>query len=274
MKNTRLPAVAGLFYPDNARELGHEIEYYLSMADDAWHSATRPPKALIVPHAGYIYSGAVAAKAYALLATSAQSIKRVVLLGPAHRTYFQDLATTSMDYFRTPLGDIAIDKLKVQELLRLADVQVMESAHQLEHSLEVQLPFLQTVLGEFSLIPIVVGDASGSQVHRALELLWGGPETLIVISSDLSHYQSYDLAQSIDRSTSEAIEQISLVPINSQQACGCTGINGLLQAAKQHHLRVKTLQVCNSGDVTGEKDTVVGYGSWAFLETERHVEQL
>jgi MEMO1 family protein len=265
MKNARQPAVAGLFYPNNAKDLSTDVKRFLHTARKTLPD-DEAPKALIVPHAGYIYSGAVAAAGYAALSSNADQIHRVVLLGPAHRTYFHDLATTTMDYFRTPLGDVPIDKAAIEQLLNLPGMQAMESAHQQEHSLEVQLPFLQMALGNFSLIPIAVGDASGAQVQQVLDLLWGGPETLIVISSDLSHYQNYRSAQAIDQSTCQTIEQIDLTPVNSQQACGCIGINGLLLAARQRNMKVRTLDLRNSGDVTGERETVVGYGSWAFME--------
>ncbi|MBL4827089.1 MAG: AmmeMemoRadiSam system protein B [Spongiibacteraceae bacterium] len=267
MDKIRQPAVAGLFYPRDTEDLNNEVKQFLLCAQRSPNKQlTQSPKALIVPHAGYRYSGQIAATAYATLIPNAQQIKRVVLLGPAHRTRFQDLATTTMDFFRTPLGDIPIDKSAIDRLLERPDILPLEAAHQQEHSLEVQLPFLQGILKHFSLIPIVIGDPSANQVQQVLDLLWGGPETVIIISSDLSHYHNYNTAQAYDRSTCDAIEHAEAGYISSEQACGCIGINGLLLAAKQRNMSVQTLDLRNSGDVTGEKDTVVGYGSWAFSE--------
>ncbi len=267
MNSIRQPAVAGLFYPGNARELATDIKQFLRDARDQMTAADAiSPKALIVPHAGYIYSGSTAAKAYITLSQQADTIKRVLLFGPAHRVHLQGLAIADVQYFRTPLGDIRIDTSAIGQLLSTTQVQVMDAAHQQEHSLEVQLPFLQTVLNDFSLVPVVIGDASASEVSHILELLWGGPETLIVISSDLSHYHDYSTAQHIDRSTCEAIEHFECNPINFNQACGCIGIKGLLQAAKDHGMAVHTLGLCNSGDTSGDQQRVVGYGSWAFTQ--------
>ena len=219
MINQRPAAVAGMFYPANAAQLRHDIDDYLGQTQIV---NTTPPKAIIVPHAGYIYSGPIAASAYVNLRPLHQQIKKVVLLGPAHRVAFQGLAAPSADYFVTPLGDVKIDQTALQQILTLPQVNTLDEAHELEHSLEVQLPFLQVLLDDFELIPLVVGDASRQEVAEVLQMLWGGEETLIVISSDLSHYKSYDSARKIDLATSAAIEQLQPEKIQYDMACGST----------------------------------------------------
>jgi hypothetical protein len=228
------------------------------------HATGTVPKAIIVPHAGYIYSGPIAASAYARIQPARGRITRVVLLGPAHRVGFHGLALSSADCFQTPLGRITVDQEAVKKISGLPQVQVMDAAHMQEHSLEVHLPFLQEVLGEFSLVPLVVGDAEPSEVAEVLEALWGGPETLIVISSDLSHYHDYKTAQRLDRATSEAIEQLRLEDIQYDHACGRNPVSGLLQVARQRGLKAKTIDLRNSGDTAGTPDRVVGYGAYIF----------
>ena len=262
MNQIREPAVAGLFYPDNPVQLQQQLEQFMQ----AGSVAPEHPKALIVPHAGYVYSGPVAASAYRLLAGMRGQITRVVLLGPAHRVAFHGLAATGMTHFSTPLGLVKIDRDAVQSLLSLPQVQVIEQAHREEHSLEVQLPFLQSVLGDtFSLVPLVVGEADGKSVAEVIEALWGGPETLILISSDLSHYHDYATAQRLDSATSRAIEQLDAGAIGYDQACGRNPVSGLLLAARHHHLRAHLLDQRNSGDTAGGRDRVVGYGAYAFV---------
>lgn len=262
MNQIREPAVAGLFYPDDPRQLQQQLEYFMG----AERAAPDHPKALIVPHAGYVYSGSVAASAYRTLAGMHGRITRVLLLGPAHRVAFSGLAATGMTHFSTPLGLVRIDRNAVQSLLTLPQVRIIEEAHREEHSLEVQLPFLQTLLGEeFSLVPLVVGDADGASVAEVIETLWGGEETLIVISSDLSHYHDYATAQRLDSATSRAIEQLDADAIDFDQACGRNPVSGLLLAARRHHLHAATLDQRNSGDTAGGRDRVVGYGAYAFV---------
>lgn len=264
MNTVRQPAVAGLFYPGNPRELSSSIKSYLLAAHppaQAMHA-----KAIIVPHAGYVYSGATAATAYATLASQRDTIKKVVLLGPAHRVQLRGLAIMDVDYFRTPLGDVPQDTSKNESLLALSQVRISDEAHWQEHSIEVQLPFLQTVLNDFSLTALAVGDATVKEVEEVLNLLWGDQETLIVISSDLSHYHDYKTAQYIDRSTCEAIENLNIENIGHQQACGCVAVNGLLRTAKKRSMKVDTLAMNNSADSCGDPERVVGYGSWAFTE--------
>ena len=258
----RRPAVAGSFYPNDPAELRAMISGFLKQ--------TKPsgsvPKAIIAPHAGYIYSGPIAASAYVQIAPARGKIKRVILLGPSHRVPFRGLAATSADAFATPLGNIPIDKAAFDQIKDLPQVEVIDSAHAMEHSLEVHLPFLQEVLGDFRLVPLAVGDATPEEVADVLEKLWGGPETLVVISSDLSHYHDYRTAGKMDRAASKAIESLHPEEIDYEQACGRIPISGLLVAAKRHDLRAHTLDLRNSGDTAGSKDEVVGYGAWAFAE--------
>lgn len=264
MKNIRPSAVAGLFYPAMTAQLSE-------MVADSFHQAKpctkqHKPKALIVPHAGYIYSGSVAASAYQYLLSSRDVIRRVVLIGPAHRVGFYGLALSSADYFDTPLGAIKVDHDSDKKLLELNGVNIFDEAHASEHSLEVQLPFLRYSLADFSIIPIVAGDASATLVSKVIETLWGGPETLIVISSDLSHYHDYKTAQLLDNTTSQAIVEFDSNQVDSLHACGCVGIRGLLEFAQHVPLKASIIDLRNSGDTAGSKDSVVGYGAYLFEE--------
>lgn len=261
MQNIREPAVAGMFYPANPKELHTMIQGFLQQAEKP---AGSPPKAMIVPHAGYIYSGPVAAAGYSGLADIRDRIKRVVLLGPSHRVGFLGLASSSADIFRTPLGDIPLDRDAIEAVTTLPQVHQLDEAHLMEHSLEVHLPFLQETLSSFSLVPLVVGDASAMQVAEVLEQLWGGDETLIVVSSDLSHYHDYATAQQMDRETSDAIENLRPDDIQYEGACGRNPIMGLLLVAQRKQLEVETVDLRNSGDTAGPSDKVVGYGSYIF----------
>lgn len=259
----RPAAVAGFFYPQNPAELETAVRRYLAMVPAVDAPA---PKAVIAPHAGYIYSGLTAAYAYASLFARRASITRVILLGPAHRVYIKGLALSSATHFSTPLGLIEIDQDAIALLKNLPQVITSDPAHQQEHSLEVHLPFLQCLLERFTLVPLVVGEATAAEVAEVLELLWGGPETLIVISSDLSHYHDYTTARQIDSATARDIENLHLESIGPHQACGCRPVRGLLQVARTRHLQVKTLDMRNSGDTAGTHDRVVGYGAYAVLE--------
>ena len=256
----RPAAVAGMFYPADPVELDRMIKHYLAEAQ----TQGLPPKAIVAPHAGYIYSGPVAASIYKLLLPLRGKIKRVVVVGPAHRVPFFGLALPSVDAFATPLGLIPLDKPVIEQLTRLPFVQAYDEAHKLEHSIEVQLPFLQEVLGEFTLVPIVVGQADPDMVAAVLEPFLLDKETLIVISSDLSHYHDYDTANKIDLMTTKAIEELRDDAITHEQACGATGIRALIRLAKKYGLKPKTIDLKNSGDTAGDKDRVVGYGAYAF----------
>jgi len=266
MHTVRPPAVAGAFYPGQTRALTSTVASLLAAARaEQAESAAQPPKVLIVPHAGYIYSGPMAARAYAQLAAARDTVRRVVLLGPVHRVPVRGLALPGAAAFASPLGEVAVDQDAVTALKPLPQVVVSAAAHALEHSLEVQLPFLQSVLNEFKLLPLAVGDATSAEVAQVLDALWGGPETLIVISSDLSHYLPYRTAQDTDRETVERILALQ-GPLSHEQACGGTPINGLLVAARQRQLQPQLLGLCNSGDTAGDRQRVVGYAAIAFTE--------
>lgn len=256
----RNPAVAGQFYPGDAEKLKATVAMLLGETQEKDAPA---PKALIVPHAGYVYSGPVAANAYAQLRPYRNRYKRVVLLGPSHRVPVNGLALSSADVYRMPTGDVPLDTATIADL-DIPGLQIVDEPHAGEHSLELHLPFLQAVLGEFSIVPIVVGSASAELVAQVLEALWDGPETLIVVSSDLSHYLSYDNAQARDAVTCKAIEQLDAAQLDHDMACGATPVAGLLLAAKRHQMKVTTLDLRNSGDTSGERGFVVGYGAWMF----------
>jgi len=263
MSRVREPAVAGIFYPADAPALRREVARCLAEAvpDTA---GGPPPKAIIAPHAGYIYSGPVAGSAYARLKPLRGRIRRVVLLGPAHRVGFRGLAASGAEAFRTPLGDLPVDRAALRALGDLPQVREYDTAHALEHSLEVHLPFLQEVLGEFQIVPLVVGDSEAAEVAEVLERLWGGPETLVVISSDLSHYQDYASARTRDADTSRAIETLQPEAIDYEDACGRNPVNGLLLVARRHGYVVETIDLRNSGDTAGSRDRVVGYGAYVL----------
>lgn len=257
----RAPAVAGLFYPADPEALQSTVRDLLRAATTG-SEGDRHPKALIVPHAGYVYSGPIAARAYACLAPLRGRITRVVLLGPSHRVALRGLALSSADAYDTPLGRVELDGTAADSLADLPQVRVFDTAHAMEHSLEVHLPFLQEVLGSFRLIPLVVGDAEPEDVAAVLDRLWGGDETLIVISSDLSHYHDYETARQMDRRTSTAIEQLRYEDIRFDDACGRVPLSGLLLAAQRRKLHVETVDLRNSGDTSGAHDRVVGYGAY------------
>jgi len=261
MEIVRPNVVAGLFYPADATKLSNQI--FADMA--ACHAEPLlVPKALIVPHAGYSYSGAIAASAYQHLQPLRTTIKRVVLIGPSHRVPFEGLAMSTADWFETPMGLVAVDRHAESQIISIEGVHALEQAHAREHSLEVQLPFLQFLLDDFKIVPIVVGHASPHLISKVLEKLWGGPETLIVISSDLSHYLDYDSARQANAETSQAIINMDSRKIDGYHACGCIGINGLLLYACQHELQGHILDLKNSGDTAGKRDSVVGYGAYLF----------
>ena len=268
MNSIRPAAIAGAFYPGEPEELSAMVVRFLGEAQARIPDGAPAPKAIIAPHAGYIYSGANAGLAYARLKPAARTINRVILLGPCHRVALKGVALSSADAFATPLGGIPIDGKGALEIIDLPQVQLFDESHAEEHSLEVQLPFLQAALGPFKVLPLVVGDCPPGQIAEILDILWGGPETLIVISSDLSHFLDYDTARDLDAQTARAIETLSPDDINDNQACGRYPVKGLLALAKRRGLRVETLGLCNSGDTAGSKDKVVGYGAWAFFEQD------
>jgi AmmeMemoRadiSam system protein B len=254
-----------MFYPGTPAVLGAAVRAYLAEARLPAEADAPLPKALIVPHAGYVYSGPVAAPAYRRIAAGRDTIRSVVLLGPVHRVPIRGLALPSTQAFATPLGTVAVDTDAAARALELPQVQVSEAAHALEHSLEVQLPFLQTVLDDFRIVPFAVGDATAEEVAAVIERLWGGAETLIVVSSDLSHYRPYAAAQQIDRGTVAAILALKS-SLDHEQACGATPINGFALCARRRGLQPELIDLRNSGDTAGDKSRVVGYAAFAFAE--------
>lgn len=259
----RAPAVAGQFYPDDPEKLRQEVNGFLAATSAV---CEKVPKALIAPHAGYRYSGPIAGSAYACLARGRDSLKRVVLLGPSHFLAFPGLAASSAAVFQSPLGPIPVDQEALGQARTLPQVTTLDAAHQNEHSLEVHLPFLQIALGEFKLVPLVVGDATPREVGEVLNQLWGGNETCIVVSSDLSHYLDYETAQQTDLCTARVIESLKWEELETDQACGCRPIRGLLWVARERGLRCRAVDLRNSGDTYGLRDRVVGYGAFVFLE--------
>ena len=260
-RKVRPPAVAGRFYPGDPVELRKLITDLLAQVPPATGPA---PKALIAPHAGYLYSGPIAASAYAQLIPARDQIKRIVLFGPSHYVALNGLATTSAEAFATPLGIVPVDVEAVRAVRSLPQVSQLDEAHASEHSLEVQLPFLQCVLDDFTLVPLAVGDATPEGISQVLDALWDGPETRFLVSSDLSHYYDFQTAQRLDRATARAIETLKPGGIIEDSACGRIPIRGLLQAARRHGLRARTVDLRNSGDTAGPRDKVVGYGAFVF----------
>jgi AmmeMemoRadiSam system protein B len=253
--NVREACVAGLFYPADPLELREAVRGYLGEGDGA------PPKALIVPHAGYVYSGPIAGSGYRRWEGARG--RRVVLLGPAHRYPLAGLAAHSAAWFATPLGRVPVDVEAVERLLAMPQVQRLDAAHRGEHSLEVHIPFLQVVFEDFRLVPLVVGDAAPAEVADVLEAVWDGPETFVVVSSDLSHYYDSETARRLDRETADAIERLDPARVGPESACGCRAIGGLLEVARRRGLRATTLDLRNSGDTHGMRSEVVGYGAFA-----------
>ena len=261
-KRVRHPVCAGSFYPSDPDELRRLVQFCLAGARRS--ALLHLPKALALPHAGLIYSGPVAGSGYLRLEKDRDTIQRVILLGPSHHIAFSGLAVSDANVFATPLGEIPVDNEAIESLLDFPGVQVMEAAYAREHSLEVHLPFLQIVLGHFHLVPLVVGHAHEDEVSAVLEKLWGGPETRIIVSSDLSHFHDYTIAHQLDKETASRIEKLQ--PVASDQACGAAPLNGLLHAARLYKLTPHTLDLRNSGDTAGSRSRVVGYGAFAFSE--------
>jgi AmmeMemoRadiSam system protein B len=260
----RQPAVAGLFYPGDSGELAATVRAHLDVGAEL-AGATSAPKAIIAPHAGYEYSGPVAGTAFASVADAADRIRRVVVLGPAHREPLRGLGLPGASAFSTPLGSVEVDTELVDRISEMPQVSVHRSAHELEHSLEVELPFLQLLFEDFTLLPLVVGDARPSEVAEVLDRVWGGDETSIVVSSDLSHYLPYDDAAKADSSTAGRVLALDST-LGPYDACGAHCVNGLLATARRRGMRCELLDLRNSGDTAGDRSRVVGYGAFAFFE--------
>jgi AmmeMemoRadiSam system protein B/AmmeMemoRadiSam system protein A len=262
----RPPAVAGSFYPASRDALERQLAQFMSEADNAPDAGDKLPKAIIGPHAGYVYSGAVAARAYARLVAGRGRISRVVLIGPSHHLAFRGLAVDVSDAWDTPCGRVALDTDAIARLRQLPMVGQLDAAHQREHALEVHVPFLQHVLGDIRLVPIVAGDVPPDTVAALFDAVWGGDETLIVVSTDLSHYLDYAACQSLDARTAAAIERFDDDVIDSAAACGQVPTRGLLRVARRRGMTIERLDLRNSGDTAGPRDRVVGYGAWALYD--------
>ncbi len=259
-QNVREASVAGIFYPAETHLLSGSVDTYLSNASK--HSSPQQPHIIIVPHAGYQYSAQVAAQAYQKLVPFAKNIKRVFILGPSHFAPVNGAALSDADFFKTPLGLVKINKKINEKLAHNPLFHYQKSAHAKEHSLEVQLPFLQKVLKKFTIIPIAYGNIEPEQLAEALSPFVNANNTLLVVSSDLSHYLDYDKAQNLDAQTTEQVDQN--IPLKPHQACGATGINTALLLARKYHYQPTLLDKTNSGNTGGDRDSVVGYASWIF----------
>lgn len=269
MTAIRPMSVAGVFYPDQPQRLAAEVDRMLAaVSADLPADGAEPvrPKAVIAPHAGYPYSGPAAARVYAPLRSLAGTVTRVVLVGPSHRVPFRGIALTEAEAYATPFGPVPLDRAWMGRLAGLSFVGRLEEAHGPEHALEVHLPFLTRVLGSFGLVPVVCGRVTADQVAEALERLWGGPETLVVISTDLSHYLPYDACQALDAATARAVESLDPSAIGPKEACGHVPLGGLLTLAKRRGMAVHRAALLNSGDTAGSRDRVVGYGAWALVD--------
>ena len=259
----RPSAVAGQFYPSDPDRLQKQVSDLLA---NIATPSKGIPKALIAPHAGYIYSGAVAAAAFATLRESAQPITRAVLIGPAHYAHIRGIAAPTVDAFETPLGRVPVDARALRAIADLPFVIQADTPHTPEHALEVELPFLQTLLTSFQVVPLLVGDVMPKEIAHVLLQLWDGPETLIVVSSDLSHYHDYETARRLDAATAAAIEHGDWASLGPNQACGCQAVAGLLLETGRRGLKIRRLSLCNSGDTAGSRERVVGYGAWMFAQ--------
>jgi AmmeMemoRadiSam system protein B len=258
----RAPAVAGSFYPDDAAELAGMVDRLLA-------EAAPPPVpfgilAVIAPHAGYGYSGPVAASAFASLRRAGLAVRRVVVIGPSHHLAFRGLALPRREAFRTPLGDVPLDRETVTALSALPRVVLDNEPHLAEHAIEVELPFLQRLFSDFTLVPLVVGTATADEVAQVLEQAWDPETTLVVVSSDLSHYYAHTTAERLDRETAQRIEALAADELGPEQACGWLAVAGLLRLARAHGLAALRLDLRTSGDTAGDRSRVVGYGAWAF----------
>ncbi len=259
----RPPSQAGRFYAADSTELRGEVEGLLA---DVPPTDLASPKAVIAPHAGYVFSGPIAASAYAAFRPQADAVRRIILLGPSHHATFQGFAIPSCAAFSTPLGNIPLDLETLALMAQRSDVRELDSAHIPEHSLEVHVPFLQVVFAEFQLTPVLVGQASVAETSRLLDSLWNGHETRVIVSSDLSHFHDYRTAQALDAATAKQIEGLSGEELTGEDACGFRAIRGLLAIARRRGMTCRTLDLRNSGDTAGGRDRVVGYGAFALHE--------
>jgi AmmeMemoRadiSam system protein B len=259
--NVRRPAVAGTFYPGEPAALRRTTAGFLATARRATAVGVR---AIIAPHAGYVYSGPVAGEAFAAVKGLRGNLRRAVVIGPTHYVSFRGIAAPSATAFTTPLGEMPVEVEAVEEVASLPQMLVDDTPHRPEHALEVELPFLQTNFGALPIIPLVVGRASGEEVAEILAQLWDA-DTLVVVSSDLSHYHDYATAKRIDADTAAAIEGLDERSIGAERACGYLPIRGLLIEARRRGLAVHRRDLRNSGDTAGDRSSVVGYGAWVCV---------
>ncbi len=274
MTSVRAPAVAGSFYSDDSSELQSTLEKLLEqsaplLAQSNFYrreqnKALQSVRAFIVPHAGYQYSGKIAASAYSIIRSNKHRFSKVAIIGPCHRIWIESIALPYSEYFATPLGELALDRTNIKSIYNMGFAEYSDVAHEEEHSIELHLPFIQACLNEVKIIPVAVGDASYEKLAKIITMLWDDPSCLIIISSDLSHFNTYDQANLIDNQTTHLIEKLAVDELDHKMACGCTGIQALLSVAKERSLKASLIAQCNSGDVYGDKSRVVGYGSYAI----------
>lgn len=263
MNKIRRSAVAGYFYPSNKEILIKQIKNFL---ENATLKFNYTPYALICPHAGYVYSGPIAGFSYKTLLPNKKNYKNIIILGPSHFEYVNGIAYISAEYFETPLGNAKVDLETLEKIKKLDFLVQNEDAHKKEHSIEVQIPFIQYIFqNDIPILPLAFGKISPEKIKILLETIWN-PETLIIISSDLSHYYDYDTAKKLDKQTSDAILNLDSDAIQYEQACGRIGIQGLLMFAKEKNWKAYLLDLRNSGDTSGSKTQVVGYGAWSFTD--------
>ena len=272
MYGVREAAVAGEFYPADPARLGDQIDEFLGVAAQLAEAVSggqpeAPPRALIAPHAGYLYSGPIAATAFQSIAAAAAAIQRVVVIGPSHFVPFTGVALPEAEVFRTPLGDLLLDAEAVERLHAIDQVVTWMEPHRREHALEVELPFLQRILGEVPIVPLVTGAASPEAVAEVLDAVWED-DTLLVVSSDLSHFHDYDTARRLDAATAQTIVSGDVLQLDERSACGRLAIQGMKLSAQQRGMAVELLDLRNSGDTAGPRNEVVGYGAFRVDDEE------
>jgi len=260
--NLRIPAHAGQYYPADAGFLEKVVDEYLTDGG----TVSEIPKAVIAPHAGFIHSGRIAGKAFAVWKAQEVRARRVVLIGPSHYYDFPGIALPDSTRFQTPLGEVQVDPAADDLKRKFRYVRVFEAAHYPEHALEVLLPFLQRAVPGAKIVPLITGRTEMSQVSAVIEEIWGGADTLLVISSDLSHNHPYEIAQKVDRQTARAIVEFDFSRLTADQACAYQAMRGFLKAAIRKEMRCSLLELRNSADASGDMSLVTGFGAFHFFE--------